>query len=56
MRSRQVAGGNDSISSFVQDMDKAIEAMGPASDKLKGLEWQPALQPYQKAGQHLLRA
>ena len=56
MRSRQLAGAGNSFKGFVEDMDKAIEAMGPASDKLKGLAWQAALEPEQKALQHLLRA
>ena len=56
MRSRQLAGANQSFKSFVEDMDKAIEAMGPAGEKLKGSQWRPALEPEQKALQHLLRA
>ena len=56
MRSRQLAGANDSFKSFVTDMDKAIEAMGPATERLKGREFQRALEPEQKALQHLLRA
>jgi hypothetical protein len=56
MRSRQLAGAGESFKNFVADMDKAIEAMGPAADKLKGLAWQAALEPEQKALQHLLRA
>ncbi|HWQ53128.1 MAG TPA: hypothetical protein VN442_05550, partial [Bryobacteraceae bacterium] len=56
MRSRQLAGANQSFQSFTQDMDKAIEAMGPAAEKLKASQWQPALEPEQKALQHLLRA
>lgn len=56
MRSRQLAGANDEFKSFVEDMQKAVEAMGPATEKLRGQQWQPALQPEQKALQHLLRA
>jgi hypothetical protein len=56
MRSREVAGENEFAKNFAQDMDQAIAAMGPAADKLKGLEWQPALGPEQKALQYLLRA
>lgn len=56
MRSRQIAGANDAFRSFAEDMDKAIEAMGPAAEKLKSAQWQPALAPEQKALQHLLRA
>ena len=56
MKARQLEGAGDSFKSFVDDMDKAVEAMGPASDKLKGAKWQDALAPEQKALQYLLRA
>lgn len=56
MRSRQLSGSNESFQSFAKDMEQAVEAMGPASEKLKGKEWQSALAPEQKALQHLLRA
>ncbi|MFB3828618.1 MAG: DUF4175 family protein [Bryobacteraceae bacterium] len=56
MRSRELAGASDSFKSFVEDMDKAIEAMGPASEKLGARDWRSALPPEQKALQHLLRA
>ena len=56
MKARQIEGAGDSFKSFVDDMDKAVEAMGPASDKLKGAKWQDALAPEQKALQYLLRA
>ncbi|MGH8631037.1 MAG: hypothetical protein ACREU7_09770, partial [Burkholderiales bacterium] len=56
MKSRELAGANQEFKSFVADMEKAVEAMGPASDKLKGMQWQEALGPEQKALQHLLRA
>src|SRR4029077_17422013 len=35
MKARQLEGAGDSFKSFVDDMDKAIEAMGPAGDHLK---------------------
>ena len=56
MKARQIQGAGDSFKSFVGDMDKAVESMGPASDKLKGAKWQDALAPEQKALQYLLRA
>ncbi|MGH9719697.1 MAG: hypothetical protein ACRD8O_05755 [Bryobacteraceae bacterium] len=56
MKSRALAGTNQEFKSFVEDMEKAVEAMGPAADKLKAQAWQGALSPEQKALQHLLRA
>ena len=56
MKARQLEGAGDSFKSFVDDMEKAVEAMGPATDKLKGAHWQDALAPEQKALQYLLRA
>ena len=56
MRSRELAGANNQFKSFAQDMEKAAEAMALASDKLKAQGWIDALQPEQKALQHLLRA
>jgi hypothetical protein len=56
MRSRQLSTANQEFKSFVQDMEAAVEAMGPAAEKLRGQQWQPALAPEQKALQHLLRA
>ena len=56
MKARSIQGAGDSFKSFVTDMDKAVESMGPASDKLKGAKWQDALAPEQKALQYLLRA
>ncbi|MBL8219711.1 MAG: hypothetical protein JNL62_10800, partial [Bryobacterales bacterium] len=56
MRSRELAGANNQFKSFAQDMEKAAEAMTQASDKLKAQGWKDALQPEQKALQHLLRA
>ena len=41
-KARQIEGAGDAFKSFVDDMDKAVEAMGPASDKLKGGKWQEA--------------
>ncbi len=55
-RSRELAGANQEFQSFVKDMEEAATQMGPASDKLKGQSWKDALEPEQKALQHLLRA
>ncbi len=55
-RSRELAGANQEFQSFVKDMEAAAAEMVPASDKLKGQSWKDALEPEQKALQHLLRA
>jgi|SRR5579871_250823 len=56
MQSREMSAANPAIKSFAEDMAQAIEAMGEASSKLAGREWQAALQPEQKSLQHLSRA
>ncbi|HTP36600.1 MAG TPA: hypothetical protein VMJ75_30700, partial [Candidatus Acidoferrales bacterium] len=56
MKARQLTEAGDSFKSFVKDMEQAVEAMGPAVDKLKGAKWQDALAPEQKALQYLMRA
>src|SRR5262249_11450995 len=56
MKARQLEGAGESFKSFVDDMEKAVEAMGPATDKLKTAKWQDALAPEQKALQYILRA
>jgi hypothetical protein len=56
MKARQLAGSSEEFKTFTADMDEAVKAMGPASDKLRGSQWQNALAPEQKALQHLLRA
>jgi hypothetical protein len=56
MRSRELAGANQEFQSFVKDMEAAAKEMTPASDKLKAKGWKEALEPEQKALQHLLRA
>src|ERR1019366_7664472 len=56
MKARQLTDAGDSFKSFVKDMETAVEAMGPASEKLKGARWQDALPPEQKALQYLMRA
>src|ERR1035441_2062023 len=56
MKARQLTEAGDSFKSFVKDMETAVEAMGPASEKLKGAKWQDALPSEQKALQYLMRA
>jgi hypothetical protein len=56
MKSRQLSDAGDSFKTFVNDMDQATAAMGPASDKLKGANWKDALGPEEKALQHLEHA
>ncbi|MDQ2899286.1 MAG: hypothetical protein M3Y07_05725, partial [Acidobacteriota bacterium] len=56
MKKRELAGSNPAFQAFVKDMEEAVAQMGPASEKLKGLKWQDAMQPEQKALQYLLRA
>lgn len=56
MQSRDLNDTNDEFSSFEKDMQQAADAMGPAADKLKSLEWKNALPLEQKALQALLRA
>ena len=56
MKRRELAGVNSDFKTFVENMQKAADAMGPASDKLSGQKWTDALAPEQKALQHLLRA
>ncbi|HUA86321.1 MAG TPA: hypothetical protein VMB85_20835 [Bryobacteraceae bacterium] len=55
-RSRDLAGQNQEFQSFTKEMEAAAAEMGPASDKLKGQGWKDALEPEQRALQHLLRA
>jgi len=56
MKARQLTEAGDSFKSFTKDMEQAVEAMGPATDKLKISKWQDALPSEQKALQYLLRA
>jgi hypothetical protein len=55
-RSRELAGANQEFQSFVKDLDEAAKQMDPASTKLGAQSWKDALEPEQKALQHLLRA
>src|SRR5439155_10336658 len=52
MKARQLTEAGDSFKSFVKDMEQAVEAMGPATEKLKGAKWQDALPSEQKALQN----
>lgn len=56
MKARELAGAGEEFKAFTGDMEKAVEAMGPAAEKLRASQWQNALAPEQKALQHLLRA
>src|SRR5207249_3043463 len=56
MRSRELHSTNPAFKQFADDMSQAVEAMGQATERLRGREWQAALPPEQKSLQHLLRA
>jgi hypothetical protein len=47
---------NQTFSSFQNDMSAAAQAMNPAAESLRKLEWQKAMPNEQKALQHLLQA
>ncbi|MDE3116726.1 MAG: hypothetical protein KGL26_14075 [Pseudomonadota bacterium] len=47
---------NQTFGSFQNDMSAAAQAMNPAAESLRKLEWQKALPNEQKALQHLLQA
>ncbi|HXS28170.1 MAG TPA: hypothetical protein VN730_10940 [Steroidobacteraceae bacterium] len=53
---RDLTSGNEAIQRFQQEMSAAAEAMEPAARLLGGEHWRHALQPEQKALEHLLRA
>lgn len=55
-RSRELASANQEFQSFVKDLDEAAKQMDPAATKLGTQSWKDALEPEQKALQHLLRA
>lgn len=55
-KARQLDGSGAAFQNFVKEMELAVASMSPASDKLKGLQFQDALTPEQQALQHLLRA
>lgn len=56
MQSRELSGTNEEFKKFASEMQSAARAMDQASEQLKSLKWKEALQPEQKALQHLLRA
>lgn len=56
MQSRELSGTNEEFKRFTTEMTSAARAMDEASEHLKSLKWREALQPEQKALQHLLRA
>ncbi|HEX3940521.1 MAG TPA: DUF4175 family protein [Acidobacteriaceae bacterium] len=56
LQSREMDEDNEEFSSFVHDMNDAVQAMGPAADKLKQKKWREAMPSEQKALQSLLRA
>ncbi len=56
MRRRLLAGANEELRSFAEDMERAAEAMRPAAERLRAIEWREALPHEQKALQYLLRA
>jgi hypothetical protein len=56
MQSRDLRETNDEFSSFEKEMQQAADAMAPAADKLKAMQWKNALPLEQKALQSLLRA
>ena len=56
MKSRELSGTNQEFQQFARNMETAVEAMGPATDKLHAQQWRDALAPEQKALQYLLRA
>ena len=56
MKARQMAGANQAFQAFVENMEKAVASMGPATDQLRATKFQDALPPEQKALQYLLRA
>lgn len=56
MQSRELSGTNEEFKLFTLHMQSAAKSMDEAADQLKSLKWREALQPEQKALQHLLRA
>tara|TARA_R110000824_G_scaffold336_7_gene2100 strand:- start:11449 stop:15171 length:3723 start_codon:yes stop_codon:yes gene_type:complete len=55
-RARQLTQQDADVESFVENMDLAIQAMFPSSERLAAIELQDAIQPAQEALQHLLQA
>ncbi len=55
-KARQLDGSGAGFQQFVKEMELAVAAMTPASDKLRRLAFGEAMTPEQQALQHLLRA
>jgi len=55
-RARQLANQDDQIEEFVVNMERAVQSMYPASERLAVVELDDAIAPAQEALQHLLRA
>jgi hypothetical protein len=55
-RARMLAASDEKIAEFVENLDKAAEAMVPASELLADVDLEQAILPEQEALQHLLRA
>ena len=55
-RARQLTATDDQIAEFVENLDKAAEAMVPAAERLAAVDLEDAILPEQEALQHLLRA
>ncbi|MCU1338527.1 MAG: hypothetical protein JWO19_4108 [Bryobacterales bacterium] len=53
---RELSTENQDFQSFTKEMEAAAAEMGPAADKLKNQKWSDALEPENKALQHLSRA
>ena len=56
MQSRDLSHANEEFSDFHKDMQDAAAAMAPSAERLKGMQWNDAMQWEQKALQALLRA
>jgi len=53
---RELSTENQDFQSFTKEMEAAAAEMTPAADKLKAQKWSDALEPENKALQHLSRA
>jgi hypothetical protein len=53
---RELSTENQDFQSFTKEMEAAAAEMGPAAAKLKNQKWSDALEPENKALQHLSRA
>lgn len=56
MQSRDLGDTNEEFTDFEKNMRQAADAMAPAADHLKGMQWKNALPLEQRALQALLRA